>query len=113
MCYFWIFGYDFPYGKIAKIEDFKNLSLTEIKEFYYNFYDLSNMIDALDKSVKSLNLKLPVARKCYFFRHWSISHSCYHNKYTNSSDLAMHMGDLDLKFINSTYIKKYTVANTE
>lgn len=37
-----LFGYDFPYGKIAKIEDFKNLSLTEIKEFYYNFYDLSN-----------------------------------------------------------------------
>ena len=37
-----LFGYDFPYGKIAKIEDFKNLSLTEIKEFYQNFYDLSN-----------------------------------------------------------------------
>lgn len=37
-----LFGYDFPYGKIAKIEDFKNLSLTEIKEFYNNFYDLSN-----------------------------------------------------------------------
>tara|TARA_R110001592_G_scaffold37439_3_gene124872 strand:- start:3196 stop:4485 length:1290 start_codon:yes stop_codon:yes gene_type:complete len=37
-----LFGSEFPYGKIAKIEDFKSLSLTEIKEFYHNFYDLSN-----------------------------------------------------------------------
>ena len=74
------------------------------------FYDLKNMITSLDKSVKSLNLKLPVARKCYFFRHWNVSYWCYHGKYTNPSDLAMHMGDLDVKFINTTYIKKYAVS---
>ena len=72
------------------------------------FYDLKNMITCLDKVVESLNLTLPVARKTYFFRHWNVSYWCYHNKYTNPSDLAMHMGDLDLKFINTTYIKKYS-----
>lgn len=72
------------------------------------FYDLKNMITCLDKAVKSLNLTLPVAKKTYFFRHWNVSYWCYHNKYTNPSDLAMHMGDLDLKFINTTYIKKYS-----
>tara|TARA_R110000782_G_scaffold227965_1_gene314626 strand:- start:2 stop:988 length:987 start_codon:yes stop_codon:yes gene_type:complete len=74
------------------------------------FYDLKNMITCLDKSVESLNLKLPVARKTYFFRHWNASYWCYHGKYTNPSDLAMHMGDLDVKFINTTYIKKYAVS---
>ena len=74
------------------------------------FYDLKNMITCLDKSVESLNLKLTVARKTYFFRHWNASYWCYHGKYTNPSDLAMHMGDLDVKFINTTYIKKYAVS---
>ena len=49
-----LFGYDFPYGKIAKIEDFKNLSLTEIKEFYYNFYDLSNCEIVASGNVENL-----------------------------------------------------------
>ena len=75
-----------------------------------NFYDLSNMIDALDKSVKSLNLKLPVARKCYFFRHWNVSYWCYQGKYTNPFDLATHMGDEDIRFINKNYIKKYSIS---
>ena len=74
------------------------------------FHDLSNMIDALDKAVESLNLKLPVARKTYFFRHWNVSYWCYQGKYTNPFDLATHMGDLDLKFINTNYIKKYSVS---
>ena len=74
------------------------------------FYDLKNMITCLDKVVESLNLTLPVARKTYFFRHWNASYWCYHGKYTNPSDLAMHMGDLDVKFINTTYIKKYAVS---
>ncbi|MCB9360039.1 MAG: insulinase family protein [Flavobacteriales bacterium] len=37
-----LFGYKNPYGKIAKVEDFKNLSLSKIKEFYHHFYDMSN-----------------------------------------------------------------------
>jgi integrase len=74
------------------------------------FHDLSNMIDALDKAVESLNLKLPVARKTYFFRHWNVSYWCYQGKYTNPFDLATHMGDLDLKFINTNYIKKYATS---
>lgn len=72
------------------------------------FYDLKNMITCLDKAVESLNLKLPVARKTYFFRHWNVSYWCYQGKYTNPFDLATHMGDLDLKFINTNYIKKYS-----
>ena len=74
------------------------------------FYDLKNMITCLDKAVESLNLKLPVARKTYFFRHWNVSYWCYQGKYTNPFDLATHMGDLDLKFINTNYIKKYSVS---
>ena len=74
------------------------------------FYDLKNMITYLDKAVKSLNLTLPVARKCYFFRHWNVSYWCYQGKYTNPFDLATHMGDLDLKFINTNYIKKYATS---
>ena len=70
------------------------------------FYDLKNMITCLDKAVESLNLKLPVDRKTYFFRHWNVSYWCYQGKYTNPFDLATHMGDLDLKFINTNYIKK-------
>ena len=70
------------------------------------FHDLKNMITCLDKAVESLNLKLPVARKTYFFRHWNVSYWCYQGKYTNPFDLATHMGDLDLKFINTNYIKK-------
>jgi len=74
------------------------------------FYDLKNMITYLDNALESLNLTLPVKKKTYFFRHWNVSYWCYHNKYTNPSDLAMHMGDLDLKFINTTYIKKYSTS---
>ena len=74
------------------------------------FHDLKNMITCLDKAVESLNLKLPVARKTYFFRHWNVSYWCYQGKYTNPFDLATHMGDLDLKFINTNYIKKYSVS---
>ena len=74
------------------------------------FYDLKNMITCLDKAVESLNLKLPVDRKTYFFRHWNVSYWCYQGKYTNPFDLATHMGDLDLKFINTNYIKKYSVS---
>ena len=74
------------------------------------FHDLKNMITSLDKAVESLNLKLPVARKCYFFRHWNVSYWCYQGKYTNPFDLATHMGDLDLKFINTNYIKKYATS---
>ena len=74
------------------------------------FHDLKNMITCLDKAVKSLNLKLPVARKTYFFRHWNVSYWCYQGKYTNPFDLATHMGDLDLKFINTNYIKKYATS---
>ena len=71
------------------------------------FFDLKNMIEHLDEAVASLNLKLPVNRKTYFFRHWSISHDCYHNKWTNPNDLADHMGDVDLKMIKRVYIKRY------
>ena len=67
------------------------------------------MITCLDKAVKSLNLTLPF-RKTYFFRHWSVSFWCYQGKYTNPFDLATHMGDLDLKFINTNYIKKYATS---
>ena len=74
------------------------------------FHDLKNMITYLDNALESLNLTLPVEKKTYFFRHWNVSYWCYHNKYTNPSDLAMHMGDLDLKFINTTYIKKYSTS---
>ena len=74
------------------------------------FHDLKNMITCLDKAVKSLNLKLPVDRKTYFFRHWNVSYWCYQGKYTNPFDLATHMGDLDLKFINTNYIKKYATS---
>ena len=74
------------------------------------FHDLKNMITYLDNALESLNLKLPVDRKTYFFRHWNVSYWCYQGKYTNPSDLAMHMGDLDLKFINTTYIKKYSTS---
>jgi len=74
------------------------------------FYDLKNMITCLDKAVESLNLTLPVARKTYFFRHWNVSYWCYQGKYTNPFDLATHMGDLDLKFINTNYIKKYSTS---
>ena len=74
------------------------------------FHDLKNMITYLDNALESLNLTLPVKKKTYFFRHWNVSYWCYHNKYTNPSDLAMHMGDLDLKFINTTYIKKYSTS---
>ena len=74
------------------------------------FYDLKNMITYLDNALESLNFTLPVKKKTYFFRHWNVSYWCYHNKYTNPSDLAMHMGDLDLKFINTTYIKKYSTS---
>ncbi|MDC3307121.1 hypothetical protein OAV02_00240 [bacterium] len=74
------------------------------------FHDLKNMITYLDKAVESLNLKLPVARKTYFFRHWNVSYWCYQGKYTNPFDLATHMGDLDLKFINTNYIKKYATS---
>ena len=74
------------------------------------FFDLKNMISCLDKAVKSLNLTLPVARKTYFFRHWNVSYWCYQGKYTNPFDLATHMGDLDLKFINTNYIKKYATS---
>ena len=74
------------------------------------FHDLKNMITCLDKAVESLNLKLPVDRKTYFFRHWNVSYWCYQGKYTNPFDLATHMGDLDLKFINTNYIKKYATS---
>jgi predicted Zn-dependent peptidase len=37
-----LFGYENPYGKIAKPKDFKDLSLDEIKDFYNTNYDLSN-----------------------------------------------------------------------
>ena len=74
------------------------------------FHDLKNMITYLDNALESLNLKLPVARKTYFFRHWNVSYWCYQGKYTNPFDLATHMGDLDLKFINTNYIKKYSTS---
>ena len=45
-----------------------------------------------------------------FFRHWNVSYWCYQGKYTNPFDLATHMGDLDLKFINTNYIKKYATS---
>ena len=74
------------------------------------FHDLKNMITYLDNALESLNLKLPVDRKTYFFRHWNVSYWCYQGKYTNPFDLATHMGDLDLKFINTNYIKKYSTS---
>ena len=74
------------------------------------FHDLKNMITCLDKAVESLNLKLPVDRKTYFFRHWNVSYWCYQGKYTNPFDLATHMGDEDIRFINKNYIKKYSIS---
>ena len=71
------------------------------------FCDLKDMITCLDKAVESLNLELPVARKTYFFRHWSVSYWCYTGKYNNPFDLARHMGDIDLKMIDRVYIKEY------
>jgi len=97
-----------------KLIDYMN-TLPEDQECIFlnskgKFYDLKNMITYLDNALESLNLTLPVKKKTYFFRHWNVSYWCYHNKYTNPSDLAMHMGDLDLKFINTTYIKKYSTS---
>ena len=97
-----------------KLIDYMN-TLPEDQECIFlntkgKFHDLKNMITYLDNALESLNLTLPVKKKTYFFRHWNVSYWCYHNKYTNPSDLAMHMGDLDLKFINTTYIKKYSTS---
>ena len=64
------------------------------------FHDLKNMITYLDNALESLNLKLPVARKTYFFRHWNASMWAYTGKYTNAMDLAKDMGDKDNADIN-------------
>ena len=95
-----------------KLIDYMNTLPDDQQCIFLNnkFYDLKNMITYLDNALESLNLTLPVKKKTYFFRHWNVSYWCYHNKYTNPSDLAMHMGDLDLKFINTTYIKKYSTS---
>jgi len=71
------------------------------------FCDLRHMITCLDQALESLNLELPVKRKTYFFRHWSVSYWCYTGKYNNPFDLARHMGDIDLKMIDRVYIKEY------
>tara|TARA_Y100000294_G_scaffold108607_1_gene100736 strand:+ start:1042 stop:2178 length:1137 start_codon:yes stop_codon:yes gene_type:complete len=72
-----------------------------------NFIDLSQMTDQLNQSLKSLNLTLPVDRKCYFFRHWTCSYWAWTGKYNNPKDLADAMGDKDINFINENYIKLY------
>ena len=71
------------------------------------FCDLRHMITCLDQALELLNLELPVKRKTYFFRHWSVSYWCYTGKYNNPFDLARHMGDIDLKMIDRVYIKEY------
>jgi integrase len=72
-----------------------------------NFIDLSQMTDQLNQALQSLNLTLPVDRKCYFFRHWTCSYWAWTSKYNNPKDLADAMGDKDINFINENYIKLY------
>jgi len=72
------------------------------------FMDLRRMTEQLNKSLKSLNLTLPISRKTYFFRHWNASMWAYTGKYTNAIDLAKDMGDKDINMVDEKYIKKYS-----
>ena len=96
-----------------EITDYMN-KMPENQEFLFlnsvnKFIDLKRMTKALDKSLESLNLTLPVPRKTYFFRHWNASMWAYTGKYTNAMDLAKDMGDKDINFVNEVYIKRYGV----
>ena len=76
-----------------------------------NFMRLETIIRALDRAIKSFGVELPIERKSYFFRHYMATYWSFKKKYTDPQDLANALGDMDVNFVNRTYIKPY--ANTE
>lgn len=76
-----------------------------------NYMRLETLIRALDRATNSFGVVLPIARKCYFFRHYMATYWAKEKKYTDPQDLANALGDKDVNFVNRTYIKPY--ANTE
>ena len=77
------------------------------------YITLKVLLTNLDKALKKLGEKLPVNRKCYFFRHYTATLWAKEKKYVDPMDLAKALGDKDINFVNRTYIKPYATKTLE
>ena len=90
------------------------------KDQNYLFLDKTNspirleaIIRGIDKSLKKLDLTLPIKRKGYFFRHYTASFWAYTSKYKNAIDLAKALGDKSIDFVQDNYIALYLKSEKE
>tara|TARA_Y100000004_G_scaffold163478_1_gene192892 strand:- start:214 stop:1380 length:1167 start_codon:yes stop_codon:yes gene_type:complete len=90
------------------------------KDQNYLFLDKTNspirleaIIRGIDKSLKKLDLSLPIKRKGYFFRHYTASFWAYTSKYKNAIDLAKALGDKSIDFVQDNYIALYLKSEKE
>jgi len=64
------------------------------------------LINAL-KKMRPEYQQLPIPRKSYAFRHYRTTYFAAKGKFKNALELAHYIGDKDINFVNSTYIKPY------
>tara|TARA_R110000751_G_scaffold20782_1_gene60510 strand:+ start:2057 stop:3232 length:1176 start_codon:yes stop_codon:yes gene_type:complete len=77
------------------------------------YITLKVLLTNLDKALAKMGEKLPVNRKCYFFRHYTATLWAKEKKYVDPMDLATALGDKDINFVNRTYIKPYATKTLE
>ena len=77
------------------------------------YITLKVLLSNLDKALEKMGEKLPVNRKCYFFRHYTATLWAKEKKYVDPMDLAKALGDKDINFVNRTYIKPYATKTLE
>ena len=64
------------------------------------------LINAL-KKMRPEYQKLPIDRKSYAFRHYRATYFAAKGRFKNALELAHYIGDLDINFVNKTYIAPF------